>query len=95
MIRTSILPIFVVFISHAIAGNAQAGTDATMGVLYSWFSFVMLGSLGKVIAVCFLLTGLGIGIMKGSVKTIVLDIGAAVGCIYAPTVFDMILTATI
>jgi conjugal transfer pilus assembly protein TraA len=76
----------------AIPTMAFAGVDMTFGSIYQTLSDWTQGSLGMTIAVGAFLVGMGIGIVRQSLMSIVLGIGAALALSYTPTIMSGIFT---
>ena len=75
------------------AGSAWANTGSEFEDLYQLVSGWSTGYLGKTIAICFLLVGLGVGIIRGSVMAAVSAIAAGVALLMLPTIVDTMFTA--
>ena len=77
--------------------QAQAAWAASDGSefqgLYELVSQWSTGFLGKTIAVAFLLVGLGMGVIRGSVMAVVAAIAAAAALILLPGIVDAMFTA--
>ncbi len=77
-------------------GAAYAGTSgAEFEALYNMVENWATGYLGRAIALIFLLVGLGVGIIRGSIVGAISCIAAAMSFLIAPTVVSGILTAVI
>lgn len=88
------LPLFVML--AAVSGSALAGTTGEeFEQLYNLVNDWATGYLGRAIALIFLLVGLGIGVLRGSLIGAVGCLGAAMCLLIAPTVIEGILTAVI
>ncbi|MGN1209933.1 MAG: TraA family conjugative transfer protein, partial [Duodenibacillus sp.] len=61
--------------------------------LYDLVAQWSTGFLGKTIAVAFLLVGLGMGVVRGSVMAVVAAIAAAAALILLPSIVDAMFTA--
>ena len=80
----------------AVSGMAFAGTDGTeFEQLYTMVEGWATGYLGRSIALIFLLIGLGIGVLRGSILGAVSCIAAAMCFMIAPSVVQAIVTALI
>ena len=85
------------FLALATASSAafasQTGTEFSMlyDIVYNWST----GYLGRSIALIFLLIGLGVGVIRGSIMGAVGCIAAAICLVVAPEVVEGILTALI
>ena len=78
------------------SGAAMAGTTGTeFQELYTMVQGWATGYLGRAIALVFLLIGLGIGVLRGSILGAVSCIAAAMCFLIAPSVVEAILTAVI
>lgn len=89
---------FLVALSTALALLAAAEpTWAAAGDefadLYTMVSAWCQGPLGKTISVTFLLVGLGMGVIRGSVMAAVSAISAGVALLMLPTIIDAMFTA--
>ncbi len=75
---------------------AFAGTDGTeFQLLYETVSGWASGYLGRAIALIFLLVGLGVGVIRGSIVGALACIASAMALLVAPSVVEGILTAVI
>ena len=82
--------------SLMIAGPAFAGTDGTeFQDLYTMVKGWTNGYLGRSIALVFLLIGLGVGVVRGSIISAVGCIAAAMCLLIAPSVIESIISAVI
>ena len=82
--------------SLMIAGPAIAGTDGTeFQDLYTMVKGWTNGYLGRSIALVFLLIGLGVGVVRGSIISAVGCIAAAMCLLIAPSVIESIISAVI
>ena len=70
-----------------------AGHDQDFNQLYTQLLAWTTGSLGKSIALIFLLIGLSIGAVRGSILGAVTCIAAALALVVAPDIVDAIFTA--
>lgn len=72
---------------------SQTGTEFSMlyDIVYNWST----GYLGRSIALIFLLVGLGVGVIRGSIMGAVGCVAAAICLVVAPEVVEGILTAVI
>lgn len=76
------------------AQTARAASDGSeFEGLYELVSQWSTGFLGKTIAVAFLLVGLGMGVIRGSVMAVVAAIAAAAALILLPGIVDAMFTA--
>ena len=73
------------------AGTALASGafDSLYATLVDWTT----GTLGRSIALVFLLVGLGLGIFRGSILGAVSSIGAAIALIIAPDIIEALMPA--
>ena len=88
------LSLFFAFATASSAAFAsQTGTEFSMlyDIVYNWST----GYLGRSIASIFLLIGLGVGVIRGSIMGAVGCIAAAICLVVAPEVVEGILTALI
>ena len=82
--------------SLMIAVPAIAGTDGTeFQDLYTMVKGWTNGYLGRSIALVFLLIGLGVGVVRGSIISAVGCIAAAMCLLIAPSVIESIISAVI
>ncbi len=80
--------------SLMIAGPAIAGTDGTeFQDLYTMVKGWTNGYLGRSIALVFLLIGLGVGVVRGSIISAVGCIAAAMCLLIAPSVIESIISS--
>jgi len=86
-----ILGLYLIFPHLASAG--AGGTE--FQDIYDTISGWSAGILGKVLAVGAFLTGMGIGVVRQSLTSCVVGIGAALAVQYFPTIVDNIVTAII
>ena len=72
---------------------SQTGSEFSMlyDIVYNWST----GYLGRSIALIFLLVGLGVGVIRGSIMGAVGCVAAAICLVVAPEVVEGILTAVI
>ena len=88
------LPLLLVLglVSSAVfAANTGTEFSQLYDMVYKWAT----GYLGRAIALIFLLVGLGIGIIRGSIMGAVGCVAAAICLVVAPSVVEGILTALI
>ncbi len=77
------------FLWAALSGSALAApTGDEFNDLYDLVKQWSTGSLGKTIAVTFLLVGLGVGIIRGSIMAAVGSIAAGVSLVMLPTIIE-------
>lgn len=78
------------------AGKALAGTEgAEFQNIYTLIQGWTTGYLGKTIAVGMFLTGIGMGIARQSIISIVTGIASGMAVAYTPDIVDSIVTAMI
>lgn len=77
--------------STALAGTTGTEFQDLYDLVHDWAT----GYLGRAIALIFLLVGLGVGIVRGSVMGAVGCLAAAMCLLIAPSVVEGILTAVI
>jgi conjugal transfer pilus assembly protein TraA len=78
------------------ATGAFAGATGTeFQTLYQWLYDVVTGYGGRALAFGFLIVGLLLGIMRGSLMMGLGGVGAAIFLFYLPTVMNSILSAVI
>ena len=88
------LPLLLVLgLTSSAVFAANTGTEFSQlyDMVYKWAT----GYLGRAIALIFLLVGLGIGIIRGSIMGAVGCVAAAICLVVAPSVVEGILTALI
>ena len=85
-----------VAVSVAALGLPQDSLAATQGAEFNGVSDLVkawsVGGLGKVISLAFLLVGLAIGVLRGSVLAAVSTIAAAVALLLGPSIIDALFT---
>ena len=86
--------ILAVFFTWLMAGRAMAGTTGSefqgiYNMVVDWTS----GYLGKTIALGAFLAGMGIGIVRQSLMSVVSGIGAGLAVAYMPQIMNGIVTA--
>lgn len=79
--------LLVLYAQAASAGDVQA-----FDKLYTQLTGWAQGSLGKSIAIIFLLVGLAVGLAKGSLYAAVVSIACGLTLMIAPSVIDSIFT---
>lgn len=79
--------LLVLYAQAASAGDVQA-----FDKLYTQLTGWTQGSLGKSIAIIFLLVGLAVGLAKGSLYAAVVSIACGLTLMIAPSVIDSIFT---
>ncbi len=72
-----------------------AGTDQDFQSLYDMLKNCSQGTLGRSIALMFLLVGLGVGVVRGSIMGAVGCLAAAMALFIGPQIIDNIFTALI
>ncbi len=85
--------LFTLALASSVAFAGQTGTEFQdlYDLVHDWAT----GYLGRAIALIFLLVGLGVGIVRGSVMGAVGCLAAAMCLLIAPSVVEGILTAVI
>lgn len=85
--------LFTLGLASSVAFSGQTGTEFQdlYDLVHDWAT----GYLGRAIALIFLLVGLGVGIVRGSVMGAVGCLAAAMCLLIAPSVVEGILTAVI
>lgn len=78
-----------------VAAIAATGTNADFDAVNTKLKAWMEGSLGKTFALGSLATGLGIGIVKQSVMSVVTGVGIALAASVGPGVLQGIFTAAL
>jgi conjugal transfer pilus assembly protein TraA len=82
--------------SLAAVGAAHAGSGGTeFAAAYTLIEGWITGVLGKLMAIGALAVGLGIGIMKQSIVSVVVGLAMALAVFYGPTVISGIVTAVL
>ena len=79
------------FSACAFAGTTGAEFEELYQLVHDWAT----GYLGRAIALIFLLIGLGMGVLRGSIVGAIGCIAAAMSLLIAPSVVEGILTALI
>lgn len=74
---------------------AYAGTDATFDGWVTQMTDWMEGSLGKGVAIAFVLVGIVMGVVRQSLMAFAVGVGAALGLNYAPTIISTMFSAVI
>lgn len=88
----------IAVVAAAIAAPvaAMAGTGGTeFDSIYTTLSDWSTGTLGKVIALGMILTGLGIGVIRQSIMAVVVGIAGGLALFNAPVVVDQIVGAVL
>lgn len=75
----------------ALAGAGGTEFDSIYVTLTDWST----GTLGKIIALGIILTGLGIGVVRQSIMAVVVGIAGGLALFNAPTVVDGIVGAVL
>ena len=83
----------VVVMMFVLSNNAVAGTDSTFDSWVDQLIAYMEGSLGKGVAIAFVIVGIIKGITSGQLMAIVVGVGAALGLNYAPAIIGGMFTA--
>ncbi len=78
-------------LSTAFAANGDTDFQDLYGKLEGWSQ----GTLGRSISLMFLLVGLGVGVVRGSIMGAVVCIAAAMALFIGPQIIDNIFTALI
>lgn len=86
---------FVVFAAALPECAFAAGTDQDFQSLYDMLKNWSQGTLGRSIALMFLLVGLGVGVVRGSIMGAVGCLAAAMALFIGPQIIDNIFTALI
>lgn len=86
---------FVVFAAALPKCAFAAGTDQDFQSLYDMLKNWSQGTLGRSIALMFLLVGLGVGVVRGSIMGAVGCLAAAMALFIGPQIIDNIFTALI
>lgn len=90
--RYGLLLLLLLLVSSvAVAGSQGAEFDQMYQMVRGWIE----GTMGKLFAVAAFAVGMGIGIVKQSIMALVVGIGMAVVCAYAPAILDAIFTFSI
>ena len=76
------------FPQDALAATQGAEFNGVYDLVKAW----SVGGLGKVISLAFLLVGLAIGVLRGSVLAAVSTIAAAVALLLGPSIIDALFT---
>lgn len=79
-----------------ITGTALAGAGGTeFDDVYATLTGWAQGTLGKIIALGMILTGLGMGVVRQSIAAIVVGVAGGLALFNAPTVLDAIVGAVL
>ena len=84
----------VVLAVAAPEAMAQMTKGAEFNDVYSLVKAWATGGLGKVISLAFLLVGLAIGVLRGSVIATVSCLSACVALVLGPSIIDALFTAS-
>lgn len=83
-------------ILNVIASSmGYAGTDATFNSWVTQMQDMLDGSLGKGVAIGFVIVGIVMGMVQQSLMSFAIGIGAALGLIYVPDVIDAMFTVAL
>lgn len=93
--RAAALGITILFSAAVIASLAVASTDATFNTPVTWLNNALTGSLGKTLALSALAAGLGIGVVKQSVMSVVVGTAIALAASVGPGVLTGMLGAVL
>ncbi|NAX35470.1 pili assembly chaperone [Vibrio sp. V27_P1S3P104] len=74
---------------------AHAGTDNTFGSWVDQMTDWVEGSLGKGIAISFVIVGIIMGVVRQSLMAFAIGVGAALGLIYAPGIINNMFSAVL
>ncbi|MCD8338906.1 MAG: hypothetical protein LUC43_01695 [Burkholderiales bacterium] len=91
LIQVSLFVTGYFWVTSAFASNG----DTDFADLYDKLSTWSQGTLGRSIALMFLLVGLGVGVIRGSIMGAVVCIAAAMALFIGPQIIDNIFTALI
>lgn len=75
--------------------TAYAGTDATFDSWVTQMTDWLQGSLGKGIAIGFILVGIVMGMIQQSLMAFAIGVGAALGLNYTPTILTNMFSAVL
>lgn len=75
--------------------SAFAGSDATFDTWVSQMTDWISGSLGKGIAIGFVLIGIVVGMAQQSLMAFAIGVGAALGLNYTPSILASMFSATL
>lgn len=78
----------LMILSVVLSSMSYAGTDATFDAWVTQMQSMLDGSLGKGIAIGFVIVGIVMGMVQQSLMAFAIGIGAALGLIYIPDVID-------
>lgn len=94
--RSAIMTALTIALALAIPALVIAGAGGTeFNTIYGVLSGWMTGTLGKIITVALIITGVAMGVVRQTVIAAVPGIAAGLVMAYAPGVIDNILTAII
>lgn len=95
-ITLAVVTLAVIATALMVSHLTLAGTGGTeFGSLYTLLSGWMTGTLGRIVAVIFIIIGVIAGAARQSIMGFVLGIAAGVGMFLAPTIIDAVVTATL
>lgn len=81
-------------LTFVMAAMAHAGgTDTTFDVWVDEMTAWITGSLGKGIAIAFVMVGIVMGVVRQSLMAFAIGVGAALGLNYTPTIIGNLFTA--
>jgi conjugal transfer pilus assembly protein TraA len=91
---TALVVLAVLGVTSAFAGTDTTFGSATTGPLFTMTNW-LTGSMGHLFAIGALSVGLGIGIVKQSVMSVVVGVGVALAASTGPAVLQTIFTAVL
>lgn len=93
--RVGVAALVGIAIAGAMSGVVYAGGDSTFTAPVTWLNNALTGSLGRTIALASLAVGLGVGVVKQSVMSVVVGTAIALSASVGPGVLNGILAATL
>lgn len=85
----------LMLLSTILSSMGYAGTDSTFDAWVDQMDRMLEGSLGKGVAIGFVIVGIVMGMVQQSLMSFAIGIGAALGLIYIPDVIDAMFTVAL
>lgn len=83
-----------VFATSAFAG-ADSGGGGEFSPIYQWLKDAIKGILGRLIALIMIVTGVAMGVARGSIFAFVTGICAGIGFFYIPDILEALTGASL